>query len=155
MLIGFHSDPCTHLFPELRAFFTVHTQLHPAESRQLCFFVPATMADEEHTDLKEVPELAPFDPTKKKKKKKVVIQDIVEESVDKLTEKTESLSVADGAESSFLGLKKKKKKPVETKLLNEEIGDGEEEAALKRLNSTTIRIHRFDGNTKFAPPIKE
>ncbi|CAN1120665.1 hypothetical protein LINPERHAP2_LOCUS336, partial [Linum perenne] len=53
----------------------------------------ATMADEEHTDLKEeVPELAPFDPTKKKKKKKVVIQDIVEESVDKLTEKTESLS---------------------------------------------------------------
>ncbi|CAN1158978.1 hypothetical protein LINPERPRIM_LOCUS12147 [Linum perenne] len=83
------------------------------------------MADEEHTDLKEeVPELAPFDPTKKKKK--VVIQDIVEESVDKLTEKTESLSVADGAESSFLGLKKKKKKPVETKLLNEEIGDGEE-----------------------------
>ncbi|CAN1837271.1 Eukaryotic translation initiation factor 2 subunit beta [Linum perenne] len=72
----------------------------------------ATMADEEHTDLKEVPELAPFDPTKKKKKKKVVIQDIVEESVDKLTEKTESLSVADGAESSFLGLKKKKKKPV-------------------------------------------
>ncbi|CAN1255399.1 Eukaryotic translation initiation factor 2 subunit beta [Linum perenne] len=85
------------------------------------------MADEEHTDLKEeVPELAPFDPTKKKKKKKVVIQDIVEESVDKLTEKTESLSVADGAESSFLGLKKKKKKPVETKLLNEEIGDGEE-----------------------------
>ncbi|CAN1182165.1 Eukaryotic translation initiation factor 2 subunit beta [Linum perenne] len=113
------------------------------------------MADEEHTDLKEVPELAPFDPTKKKKKKKVVIQDIVEESVDKLTEKTESLSVADGAESSFLGLKKKKKKPVETKLLNEEIGDGEEEAALKRLNSTTIRIHRFDGNTKFAPPIKE
>ncbi|CAN1345686.1 hypothetical protein LINPERPRIM_LOCUS40479 [Linum perenne] len=102
-----------------------------------------------------IPKLAPFDPTKKKKKKKVVIQDIVEESVDKLTEKTESLSVADGAESSFLGLKKKKKKPVETKLLNEEIGDGEEEAALKRLNSTTIRIHRFDGDTKFAPPIKE
>lgn len=37
-------------------------------------------------------QLAPFDPTKKKKKKKVVIQDSADDSVDKLTEKTESLS---------------------------------------------------------------
>lgn len=37
-------------------------------------------------------QIAPFDPTKKKKKKKVVIQDPADESVDKLAEKTESLS---------------------------------------------------------------
>ncbi|CAI0376981.1 unnamed protein product [Linum tenue] len=86
------------------------------------------MADEEHNELKEeVPELAPFDPTKKKKKKKVVIQDIADDSMDKLAEKTESLSVADGVESSFSGLKKKKKKPVETRPLSEEIGEGEED----------------------------
>ncbi|CAN0910062.1 Eukaryotic translation initiation factor 2 subunit beta [Linum grandiflorum] len=89
-----------------------------------CFSIPAIMADEEHT---EIPELAPFDPTKKKKKKKVVIQDIAAEPVEKLAEKTESLSVADGVESSFSGLKKKKKKPVETRPLNEETGDGEED----------------------------
>lgn len=37
-------------------------------------------------------QLAPFDPTKKKKKKKVVIQDPSDDSVDKLAEKTETLS---------------------------------------------------------------
>lgn len=37
-------------------------------------------------------QLAPFDPTKKKKKKKVVIQDSADDSVDKLAEKTVSLS---------------------------------------------------------------
>ncbi|KNA23065.1 hypothetical protein SOVF_028250, partial [Spinacia oleracea] len=37
--------------------------------------------------------IVPFDPTKKKKKKKVVIQDPADESVDKLAEKTENLSV--------------------------------------------------------------
>jgi hypothetical protein len=36
-------------------------------------------------------QLTPFDPTKKKKKKKVVIQDPSDE-VDKLSEKTESLT---------------------------------------------------------------
>lgn len=40
----------------------------------------------------DVPEITPFDPTKKKKKKKVVIQDVAADSVEKLTEKTESLS---------------------------------------------------------------
>nr|TKS09108.1 Eukaryotic translation initiation factor 2 beta subunit family protein [Populus alba] len=87
----------------------------------------AIMADD-NTDLKdEVAELAPFDPTKKKKKKKVVIQENADESVDSLAEKTESLSVSDGLESSFTGLKKKKKKPVETSLLDEETGDAGEE----------------------------
>ena len=37
-------------------------------------------------------QIAPFDPTKKKKKKKVVIQDLADDSVDNLTEKTETLT---------------------------------------------------------------
>ncbi|GLU02630.1 hypothetical protein SLE2022_198750 [Rubroshorea leprosula] len=82
------------------------------------------MAEDVPTELKdEMGELAPFDPTKKKKKKKVVLQDPADESVDKLAEKTESLSVSDGLESTFTGLKKKKKKPVETNIMNEESGD--------------------------------
>ncbi|KAK2974592.1 hypothetical protein RJ640_025241 [Escallonia rubra] len=64
--------------------------------------------------------IAPFDPSKKKKKKKVVIQDPAEESVEKLTEKTETLTVSDGLEATFSGLKKKKKKPVQTDLLEDE-----------------------------------
>nr|DAD35678.1 TPA_asm: hypothetical protein HUJ06_006318 [Nelumbo nucifera] len=86
------------------------------------------MAEEAPVDLKEdVPELAPFDPTKKKKKKKVVIQDPADESVDKLAEKTENLSVSDGVENTFAGMKKKKKKQVETDFLNEENVNGEED----------------------------
>ncbi|XP_078447890.1 eukaryotic translation initiation factor 2 beta subunit [Wolffia australiana] len=85
------------------------------------------MADEPLVDLKEeVAELAPFDPSKKKKKKKVVIQEATEE-VEKLAEKTENLSVSEGLEPSFIGLKKKKKKPVDTDFLTEERGDAEEE----------------------------
>ncbi|RWW55517.1 hypothetical protein BHE74_00037848, partial [Ensete ventricosum] len=65
------------------------------------------MAQENPTEMKEeVPELAPFDPTKKKKKKKVVIQDPAEE-VEKLAEKTESLTGMDYFEysaSPFLGM---------------------------------------------------
>ncbi|GKV52423.1 hypothetical protein SLEP1_g59005 [Rubroshorea leprosula] len=53
------------------------------------------MADEALTELKDdVGELAPFDPIKKKKKNKVVLQDPVDDSADKLAEKTESLSGA-------------------------------------------------------------
>lgn len=37
-------------------------------------------------------QIAPFDPSKKKKKKKVVIQDPADDDLDKLAEKTESLS---------------------------------------------------------------
>ncbi|KAJ4832491.1 hypothetical protein Tsubulata_000039 [Turnera subulata] len=79
------------------------------------------MADDNVDDVKEeVPEIAPFDPTKKKKKKKVVIQETEDDSVDKVPEKTESLSASDGLEIPFAGLKKKKKKQVETSFLNEE-----------------------------------
>lgn len=79
------------------------------------------MADETLTDVKdEVSELAPFDPTKKKKKKKTLIQDLADDSVDQLAEKTESLSVSEGLDSTFTGLKKKKKKPVGTSALNDE-----------------------------------
>ncbi|KAJ4702512.1 eukaryotic translation initiation factor 2 subunit beta-like [Melia azedarach] len=86
------------------------------------------MADENQLDAKdEVAELAPFDPTKKKKKKKVTIQDTEDDSVDKLAEKTENLSVSEGLESTFAGLKKKKKKPVETSILNEDTGDAGED----------------------------
>ncbi|XP_073300060.1 eukaryotic translation initiation factor 2 subunit beta-like [Primulina huaijiensis] len=81
------------------------------------------MAGEENQDVikEEVKdELAPFDPTKKKKKKKPVIQEPVEEeSVDALAEKTESLFVSDGLETSFAGLRKKKKKPAHTDLNDE------------------------------------
>ncbi|CAA6656385.1 unnamed protein product [Spirodela intermedia] len=58
--------------------------------------------------------------------KKVVIQEPTEE-VEKLAEKTENLSVSEGLEPSFAGLKKKKKKPVETDFLSEERGDVGEE----------------------------
>ncbi|RVW56498.1 Eukaryotic translation initiation factor 2 subunit beta [Vitis vinifera] len=86
------------------------------------------MADENQNEVKdEVAELAPFDPTKKKKKKKVVIQDPADDSVDKLAEKTESLSVSEGVENTFSGMKKKKKKPVETDILNDDGGDGKED----------------------------
>ncbi|KAK3039876.1 hypothetical protein RJ639_028269 [Escallonia herrerae] len=84
------------------------------------------MADEENqNEMKEevkedAADIAPFDPSKKKKKKKVVIQDPAEESVEKLTEKTETLTVSDGLEATFSGLKKKKKKPVQTDLLEDE-----------------------------------
>ncbi|MQL76871.1 hypothetical protein Taro_009292 [Colocasia esculenta] len=91
------------------------------------FWTKANMAEEARVDVKEeAAELAPFDPTKKKKKKKVVIQSPADE-VDKLAEKTENLSVSEGLEQSFVGLKKKKKKPVETDFLNDEHGDAGED----------------------------
>ncbi|XP_027112603.1 eukaryotic translation initiation factor 2 subunit beta [Coffea eugenioides] len=75
-------------------------------------------AQEEVKD--EAGDIAPFDPTKKKKKKKVVIQDPADDPVSELAEKTESLSVSDGLETTFAGLKKKKKKPAHTDLLNDD-----------------------------------
>ncbi|KVH94137.1 Translation initiation factor IF2/IF5 [Cynara cardunculus var. scolymus] len=71
--------------------------------------------------------LAPFDPTKKKKKKKVVIQDPADDSVEQLVEKTESLSVSEGLEPTFTGLKKKKKKQVQTDLLEDDKENAEED----------------------------
>ncbi|CAH8392888.1 unnamed protein product [Eruca vesicaria subsp. sativa] len=88
------------------------------------------MADEnnEMKEVKEEQELAPFDPTKKKKKKKVVIQDPIEDSTESQPEKSDSLPANDGLESSFAGLKKKKKKPVEiSSSLNEESVDAAED----------------------------
>ncbi|KAL1332382.1 hypothetical protein HN51_061191 [Arachis hypogaea] len=85
------------------------------------------MADEPQNDMKEeVAEITPFDPNKKKKKKKTTIIDPADD-LDKLAEKTENLTVAEGVESTFAGLKKKKKKPVEISNLNEEVGDAVED----------------------------
>ncbi|KAL1189062.1 Eukaryotic translation initiation factor 2 subunit beta [Cardamine amara subsp. amara] len=85
------------------------------------------MADE-NIEMKEEQELAPFDPTKKKKKKKVVIQDPVEDVAESSqTDKSDSLPVNDGLESSFAGMKKKKKKPVESISLNDETVDAGED----------------------------
>ncbi|CAK9326881.1 unnamed protein product [Citrullus colocynthis] len=88
-----------------------------------------TMAEEVQNDVNDqVADIAPFDPTKKKKKKKVVLQDPTDEIVDKLAEKTESLSVSDGLETTtFSGLKKKKKKPVEASSLNDDGADATED----------------------------
>ncbi|KAL2931481.1 Eukaryotic translation initiation factor 2 subunit beta [Bienertia sinuspersici] len=87
------------------------------------------MASEDNTtELKEeVPDIVPFDPTKKKKKKKVVIQDPIDDPVDNLADKTDNLSVTDGVENSFAGLKKKKKKPVESNLSGDDAADVGEE----------------------------
>nr|AFD22855.1 eukaryotic translation initiation factor 2A [Tamarix androssowii] len=74
----------------------------------------------------EVPEIAPFDPTKKKKKKKVVIQEPGDDNDDILVEKIENLSVSDAVEPSFAGLKKKKKKHVDTNLLSDDTGEAGE-----------------------------
>ncbi|XP_010527148.1 PREDICTED: eukaryotic translation initiation factor 2 subunit beta-like [Tarenaya hassleriana] len=73
------------------------------------------------------PEVAPFDPTKKKKKKKVAIQDPIDDSAEPSAEKADSLAVGDGLESTFAGMKKKKKKPVEPSSLNEESGEAGED----------------------------
>ena len=100
------------------------------------------MADDNQNEVKDevVADITPFDPTKKKKKKKVVIQDTTDDSVEKLAEKAESLTVSEGQESTFAGLKKKKKKPVETSILNEESGD-----AVEDLNERTGEEEEGEG----------
>ncbi|KAJ4970027.1 hypothetical protein NE237_003126 [Protea cynaroides] len=121
---------------QVEQFIREHRQSKRNSVRDL-IFLPSAMTDETPVDVKDdVAELAPFDPTKKKKKKKVVIQDPTDDAVDKLAEKTENLSVSDGLENTFAGMKKKKKKLVETDTLkdvNEDAGEdldehvGEEE----------------------------
>jgi len=106
------------------------------------------MADDVPNDVKEeVADIAPFDPTKKKKKKKVVIQDPADDSVEKVTEQTENLSVSDGLESTFSGLKKKKKKAVDTSSLNEESGevgeDLDDHAGVDEEGEGTVPQSRF------------
>ncbi|XP_052173894.1 eukaryotic translation initiation factor 2 subunit beta-like isoform X2 [Diospyros lotus] len=79
------------------------------------------MAEESKIEAKEdVPDILPFDPTKKKKKKKPVNQDAGPDASGKLAETIEDLSISEGVENAFVGLKKKKKKPVETDSLDEE-----------------------------------
>ncbi|KAI3806236.1 hypothetical protein L1987_22135 [Smallanthus sonchifolius] len=87
------------------------------------------MAEEDNQiELKdEGADLAPFDPTKKKKKKKVVIQDPAEDLVEQLVEKTNELSVSENLEPTFTGLKKKKKKQVQTDFLDDEKESAEED----------------------------
>ncbi|KAL6204263.1 hypothetical protein ACLB2K_021531 [Fragaria x ananassa] len=88
------------------------------------------MAEENKNAVKEeLPDIVPFDRTKKKKKKKVVVRDSSSDSVDKLAEKTENLAgnLISDEESTFSGLKKKKKKAVESSVLNEEGGDTRED----------------------------
>ncbi|XP_010540870.1 PREDICTED: eukaryotic translation initiation factor 2 subunit beta-like [Tarenaya hassleriana] len=84
---------------------------------------PNDMKDE----VREEPEITAFDPTKKKKKKKVVIQDTLDDSTELPAEKADSLPASDGLESTFTGMKKKKKKPVEPSSLNEECGEAGED----------------------------
>lgn len=104
-------------------------------SPSIGLLVSVTMADEAQIDVKEeVPDIAPFDPTKKKKKKKPAVVDLDDDSVDKLAEKTENLSVSEGFDSILAGSKKKKKKPVEISSLidesdakNEDLDDHAEE----------------------------
>ncbi|KAK1351507.1 Eukaryotic translation initiation factor 2 subunit beta [Heracleum sosnowskyi] len=66
----------------------------------------------------DIPELLPFDSTKKKKKKKVVIQDHGDAGTNNLADKAQNLSISEGTEHAFAGLKKKKKKPAETNSLS-------------------------------------
>ncbi|KAJ3693782.1 hypothetical protein LUZ60_009262 [Juncus effusus] len=75
--------------------------------------------DPEKKEEEAVPDLAPFDPTKKKKKKKVVIADPNEEA-EKPAEKTEDQPAQEIGEPSFAGMKKKKKKQVDTTFMNDE-----------------------------------
>ncbi|XP_023728421.1 eukaryotic translation initiation factor 2 subunit beta isoform X1 [Lactuca sativa] len=85
------------------------------------------MAEQTSSESKDdIGEIAPFDPTKKKKKKKVVIQDIAED--DRLSEKIDNLSLADGVENAFVGMKKKKKTPVSiTHLQTKKMANDEED----------------------------
>jgi len=87
------------------------------------------MAEEAPVELKEeVTELAPFDPTKKKKKKKLLVQDTADEATETVTEKMENLSVNDGLDSAFTGMRRKKKKPVEGSFQDDDNVDSTEDA---------------------------
>ncbi|KAK4418823.1 Eukaryotic translation initiation factor 2 subunit beta [Sesamum alatum] len=86
------------------------------------------MAEESSKDI-DVPDIAPFDPTKKKKKKKVVVQEPPPAAADDPADKiiphnTETSSISDqGVETAFVGLKKKKKKPLESDTANDQNAD--------------------------------
>ncbi|CAI9766575.1 unnamed protein product [Fraxinus pennsylvanica] len=101
-------------------------------------------------------QITPFDPAKKKKKK-VVIRDPAEDDiVDNLAEKTESLFVSDGLETSFACLKKKKKS-VHTNLLSDEkenVGgdrDRVQQLTLTRLCSFNFQLQIYTFFLSFLP----
>uniref|UniRef100_A0A7N0TUA1 Eukaryotic translation initiation factor 2 subunit beta n=2 Tax=Kalanchoe fedtschenkoi TaxID=63787 RepID=A0A7N0TUA1_KALFE len=71
-------------------------------------------------------DIVPFDISKKKKKKKPANLESLGESSNNVTEKMESLAIADGVDNAFSGLKKKKKKPVGADALNEETEPADE-----------------------------
>jgi len=68
----------------------------------------------------EAADPVPFDATKKKKKKKVTIQEAPDDSLGILPEKLDGLSVSDGLDTNFAGLKKKKKKSTQISTSNDE-----------------------------------
>ncbi|KAK3017767.1 hypothetical protein RJ639_005083, partial [Escallonia herrerae] len=64
--------------------------------RSGCAVFQSIMAEETPVEAKEdVPEIVPFDPSKKKKKKKVVLQDLGDDAANQLSEKTENISSID------------------------------------------------------------
>ncbi|CAM8897620.1 unnamed protein product [Rhodiola kirilowii] len=91
----------------------------------------------------EAVDIAPFDPSKKKKKKKVVIQESLDDSLDTVTEKTENLAITDGVENAFVGLKKKKKKPVEADVLDEDNIDPEEDLDGDEQEGNGVILQRY------------
>uniref|UniRef100_A0A7N0U4X0 Eukaryotic translation initiation factor 2 subunit beta n=1 Tax=Kalanchoe fedtschenkoi TaxID=63787 RepID=A0A7N0U4X0_KALFE len=91
----------------------------------------------------EAVDIVPFDPSKKKKKKKVVVQEPLDDSLDTVTEKTENLAISDGVENAFVGLKKKKKKPVEADILNEETAEPEEDLDGDEQEGDGIALQRY------------
>ncbi|XP_057532521.1 eukaryotic translation initiation factor 2 subunit beta-like [Amaranthus tricolor] len=70
-----------------------------------------------------IPELAPFDPTKKKKKKKVTTQEFTDENAAPSADKTENMIVFNEVEIAAL---KKKKIPVDSNLFDADGGEEEE-----------------------------
>ncbi|KAL0450892.1 UNVERIFIED_CONTAM: Eukaryotic translation initiation factor 2 subunit beta [Sesamum latifolium] len=88
------------------------------------------MAHQESSKDVDVPDIAPFDPTKKKKKKKVIVQDpppppavaVADDPAhNTITHNTQTISTSDqGVETAFVGLKKKKKKPLESDTPNDQ-----------------------------------
>ncbi|KAL0375473.1 UNVERIFIED_CONTAM: Eukaryotic translation initiation factor 2 subunit beta [Sesamum radiatum] len=89
------------------------------------------MAHQESSKDVDVPDIAPFDPTKKKNKNKVVVQDpppppaVADDPAHNIiTHNTQTISTSDqGVETAFVGLKKKKKKPLESDTPNDQNAD--------------------------------
>ncbi|CAO2816060.1 unnamed protein product [Amaranthus hypochondriacus] len=97
-----------------------------------------------------IPELAPFDPTKKKKKKKVTTQEFTDENAAPSTDKTENMTVFNEAEIAGL---KNKKIPVDSNLFDADGGEEEEaDVGDKEQDDETNDLQQFqspwEGNTR-------